>query len=103
MRLKFKLTTKFGTIPDLRRATDLVVYFERSDGDILEKRSVNILDVDNAIGEILLSDFEVQGLRLGKGLTFLMEYVSDGRKFKARFPSAYTVEEKEGRKLIYEH
>lgn len=104
MKIKFQVLNDFRAPALISKATDFVALFSHDNGDVLEKNDVKIIDIINAIGEISLSDFEVQGLQSGKGQSFILKYSVEGKRYTANFPDAYSVEiDNEGRKKIDEN
>ena len=98
--LKFRVLSEFKTPLPLNRATDFKVFVEYDDARKLEKSNIQITSAENGEGKFSLSDFEIQGLRLGKGIPFILQFSLDGELKKVLFSNALDVTEIDGRKSI---
>lgn len=98
--LKFKVLSKFKTPLPLGRASRLCAFFEYEDGRELMKSNIELTSPEIGEGKLSLSDFEIQGLKLGKGQPFILQFSLDGKVNKVLFSNALDVIEIEGRKSI---
>ena len=89
--IKFKILTEFKTSLPIHRATDFRAYIQYENGTKLEKSNIEITNA--AIGEGLfkLSAFEIQGLAVGNGVPFILEFVQDSKSIKVLFSNALNI------------
>jgi hypothetical protein len=64
-KLKLKLSNEHGNPLDFNRVDGIKFFFQYENGRTLEKNNFKCTDLENACGEIELSDFEIQGLKVG--------------------------------------
>lgn len=87
----------------LKRASDFVAFLPYEDGRFLEKSNVKIDPDNEGKGSIELSQFELQGLKVGKSETFTLKFKIDGEIKNVVFYRALDIRvNDEGRKFINE-
>jgi hypothetical protein len=65
-KLKLKLCNEFGNVLNLNNVDGVKLFFEYENGKTLEKNSFRVTDIAGGLGEVELTDFEIQGLKVGK-------------------------------------
>jgi len=73
LKKKCKILSQFKTPLPLNNAVGIKFIFPYQDGRDLEKSVVTILDAEKGLVEFTLSDFEMQGLKVGEGQAFKCE------------------------------
>lgn len=92
LKKRFKILTEFKTPFSLGKAEFIKFMFPHENGRTLEKNSVTIVDTENGIVEVELSDFDVQGLKVGEKQNILCEITTYDEKFTVLFSKALTVD-----------
>ena len=72
---KCRILSEFKTPLPLHNAQAIKFIFPYEDGRNLEKMMVKVLDLDKGLVEFSLSDFELQGLKVGQGQNFKAEII----------------------------
>lgn len=85
---------------NLNGCDGIKILFQYENGHTLEKKSVNIINKDEGKIQVELSDFEIQGLKVGDGQTFRGELVFGETTFHVVFSKALNVELVNERKSI---
>lgn len=70
---KCKILSKFKTPLPLHSALGIKFIFPYDDGRELEKSIAKIIDAENGIVEFSLTDFELQGMKVGEMQNFKAE------------------------------
>ena len=92
LKKKFKILTEFKTPFALGKVEFIKFIFPHENGRALEKNTVNIVDTENGIVEVELSDFDVQGLRVGEKQNIICELTTYDETFTVLFSKALTVQ-----------
>ena len=99
-KLKVKILNEFGHALNLKQATAIVFLFPYMGDRVLEKRNANIIDADEAIVEVELSDFDVQGLNVADEQNFKAQVSIGGIEHTVLFAKGLNVKSENGRKQI---
>ena len=100
-KLRAQILSEFKTPLPLVRADAITALFQYDNGEVLEKRTIDIVDVQRGIIEIELTDFEIQGLPLGHEQNFKCEIFMDGYIWTVLFAKGLNVGvDEKGRKLL---
>lgn len=100
MKKKFKILTKFKTAQPLMQADKIVFYFEYHDGRILEKSNCTVLDSENGLVEVEITDFELQGLKAGENQNCKCKiFMQNMDVLDVLFSKAYSINIVDGRKV----
>ena len=65
-KLKLKLSNEHGNPLNFNLVDGVKFYFEYENGRTLEKNNFKCTDLENGLGELELTDFEIQGLKVGR-------------------------------------
>lgn len=96
---KLKILSEFKTPLPLSNADRIKVLLPYDDGRTLEKTSVSVLDADSGTIKLSLSDFELQGMKVGEISFICKVYMKDGTRYDVRFNTMIDLDEKSGRKV----
>lgn len=98
---KLKILSEFKTPLPLFNVEKIKVCLQYEDGRTLEKNSVSILSEENGMIELSLSDFELQGLKVGKSSFLAKIYMKDGTLYTVNFANGcnISIDEKSQRKV----
>lgn len=96
---KCKILSKFKTALPLQNATGIKLIFPYEDGRQLEKSVVTIKDAENGIIEFSLTDFEVQGLKVGEKQNFMCEVYFPSHKEVVLFAKSLNISIENDRKV----
>ena len=100
MKKKFKILTKFKTPQPLMQAEKITFYFEYNDGRVLEKSSVEVLDHETGLVEVEITDFELQGMKVGSEQNCKCKiFMQNMDVLTVLFSKAYTIDVIDGRKV----
>lgn len=99
-KIKFRFITQFKTPLPIERATEIGVTMPYENGETLNKSTGKVADGPNGVAEIELTDFELQGLKIGETQTMLAHVVIDNRKYKAIVANAFSVGVVNERKIL---
>lgn len=90
---KLKCLSEFKTALPLFMAEKIIAILPYENGNNLEKSSIKVLDAENGIIELTLSDFELQGLKVGPKQSFKVKVqMNGGDEFTLLFAGGLTVE-----------
>ena len=98
--MKLKIINEFGNPLNLRNCDGITVKFPYMGDKILEKNSVSVIDIDNGIVEVKLSDFDIQGLNPGLGQNFKADVKIGDTVLTVLFAKGLNVEINNDRKMI---
>lgn len=98
---KLKILSEFKTPLPLFNVDRIKVLLPYDDGRVLEKNSVAVLDAESGMIELSISDFEMQGLKVGKSSFLAKIYMKDGTMYTVTFANGCNVhlDEKTERKV----
>lgn len=101
LKKKLKILSEFKTPLPLFNADRVKVLLPYEDGRVLEKNSVAIYDAESGMIELTLSDFELQGLKVGLNSFLAKIYMKDGMMYTVSFANGLNiqVDEKSERKV----
>jgi hypothetical protein len=101
LKKKLKILTEFKTPLPLLNAEKIKIMIPYDDGRILEKNSVSIVDAETGIVEMTLTDFELQGLKVGQSSFGAKVYMKDGVVYTVSFANGCNIylDENSGRKV----
>jgi hypothetical protein len=88
---RFKILTEFKTSMPLGKVEVIKFIFPHENGRTLEKTTVNILDFQTGVIEVELSDFDIQGLRVGLDQNIIAELLTYDEKLTVLFSKALNV------------
>lgn len=103
--MKLKILDQLGNEENLSPVNEIVVHLPSEDGMMQKRMStkgVRILSKVRGEVELVLTKFEINGLRVGEHQNFTLELVSKSGVKKVVFEGALTVTEKDGIKEIGE-
>jgi hypothetical protein len=104
--MKVRITNEFGQPLNLSRMKGSMFQFtyeQKSQSDVelkLEKYDAVVTDSERGEMEIILSEFEVQGLKSGPDQDFFAEIYFDDWTYRVQFVKALTVSSINGRKIL---
>lgn len=101
LKKKLKILTEFKTPLPLFNVDRIKVLLPYEDGRTLEKNSVAVSDAESGMIELTLTDFELQGLKIGANNFSAKIYMKDGSMYTVSFANGCTivVDEKTERKV----
>lgn len=91
LKKKFKILSEFKTPLPLGKVEGIKFIFPHENGRTLEKTTVSIIDVENGIVEIELTDFDIQGMKVGLDQNILAEVITYDEKFTVLFPKSLNI------------
>lgn len=91
LKKRFKILTEFKTPFALGKVEFIKFLFPHENGRVLEKNSVDIVDLEQGIVEVQLSDFDIQGMKVGDKQNILCEITTYDEKFTVLFSKALTI------------
>ena len=93
MKKRLKILSEFKTALPLMLVERIKFLLPYEDGRVLEKHSVDIVDEESGIIELTLTDFELQGLMVGKRQNFKAKvYMKSGEMLTVLFSGGLNVE-----------
>ena len=92
LKKRFKVLTEFKTPFSLGKAEFIKFIFPHENGRSFEKNTATIVDSENGLVEVELSDFDIQGLKVGEKQNILCEITTIDEKFTVLFSKALTIE-----------
>lgn len=98
--MKLRILNEFGVPLNLAGVSHIKVQFPHEAGKALEKNNAKVLDKDLGTIEVELSDFEIQGLKVGKEQNILGEVLVDNVVHHVLWSKGLDVEMEDGRKVI---
>ena len=98
--MKLKIINEFGNPLNLRNCDGITVKFPYMGDKILEKNAVSVLDMDQGIVDVKLSDFDIQGLNVGLGQNFKAEVKIGDTVLTVLFAKGLNVELNNDKKVI---
>lgn len=104
--MKIRITNEFGQPLNLSRMKSSMFSFSYENVDTsgldrnLEKYDAVVIDSERGEMELTLSEFEVQGLKVGIDQDFFAELYFEDWTYKVHFSKALTVSELNGRKIL---
>jgi hypothetical protein len=99
LKKKLKILSEYKTALPLFQAKQVKVLLNYEDGRVLEKNNVDIIDKENGSIEIVISDFELQGLKLGVSDFYCSVYMNNGDHFKVKFAGGQCIKMVDERKV----
>lgn len=85
---------------NLNGCDSIKIFFQYDNGHMLEKKSVKIVDANDGKIEVELSDFEIQGLKVGRQQTFRGELTFKDTVYHVVFAKGLNIELINERKSI---
>jgi len=98
LKKKMKILSEFKTPLPLMQAEKIKVLLPYEDGRTLEKSSVTVVDAENGMIELTLSDFELQGLKPGKNSFGAKIYMQNGDMYSVVFNDGMFINNADGKK-----
>ena len=98
LKKKMKILSEFKTPLPLMQAEKIKVLLPYEDGRTLEKSSVTVVDAENGMIELTLSDFELQGLKPGKSSFGAKIYMQNGDMYSVVFNDGMFINNADGKK-----
>lgn len=83
--LKFQILSEFKTPLPLQRADGITLFFNYENGTRLEKSLVNVVDAQQSLISVEVSDFEIQGLPIGNNQSVFGKVRIDGDDYLVHF------------------
>ena len=88
---KLKILSEFKTPLPLFNAEKIMVLLPYEDGRTLEKNNVSIISEENGMIELTLSDFELQGLKVGRNNFLAKVFMKDGTLYTVNFANGCSI------------
>lgn len=104
--MKLQILDKFGNPFRLKNPKNIIVSMPYMEDRILRKslvkNQIRIVDADNGKVDVVLSQFDIDGLNQGRDQSFAATIEQGDKKYDVRFERALHVDMVEGKKSIYE-
>jgi hypothetical protein len=98
--MKLKIINEFGTPLNLQGVDRITVQFPHENGRALEKNNAKVINGADGKIEVELTDFEIQGLKVGLGQNILGEVVIGDMTLHVLWRKGLNVELNGDRKVL---
>lgn len=88
---RLKILSKFKTPLPLMGALGIKILLPYENGEILTKNVVDVIDAANGVIEFGLSEFELDGLKVGPDQNFLAEIMFQNEKMTVLFAKGMNI------------
>lgn len=98
--MKLRITNQSGNPQDLSGMKSAVFYFPYHSGKTLVKKTYEILDAEMGLINIVIDEFELDGIPLGKGQNFSGELHFNGFTLEVLFRAKLNIDLVDGKKAV---
>ena len=98
--MKLQANNKYGFPLNLQGCEAIKVIFQYENGEMLEKNKIDIVDIEKGQFKVELSDFEIQGLKVGEKQNIYAKIYFQDMTYHVMFPKGLTVGIKDERKVL---
>lgn len=99
MTKRLQILSEFKTPLPLMQAIGIKVLLPYESGSVLEKNAVDIVDAERGMIDVTITEFEMQGLKVGDGQNFRCEITMPDHKLVVLFSKGLNVKLEGERKV----